>query len=166
MPSKNASTSWHSGRVKDARGRSVSLLDPVMLHLSRQHGAIPLGPLAKIAEEIGIGMTRTTRVSLWASVFCLVAFAIAVTILLVRLTGGSIGVGKFVRSLAPYGAIWIAPYGLWMGTRSVRLQRTTDVMLQHRRCPHCGYDLQGLQADDDDDGATICPECGSAWRLP
>jgi ribosomal protein S27AE len=37
-------------------------------------------------------------------------------------------------------------------------------MLEHRRCPHCGYDLRGLP-DESNDGATICPECGSAWIL-
>jgi transcription initiation factor TFIIIB Brf1 subunit/transcription initiation factor TFIIB len=37
-------------------------------------------------------------------------------------------------------------------------------MLKHLRCPHCGYDLRGLAADPED-GATVCPECGCAWRL-
>ena len=37
-------------------------------------------------------------------------------------------------------------------------------MLQHRRCPHCGYDLR-LLPDDCSDGATVCPECGCAWKL-
>ena len=165
MPTEGTSTSWHTGRVKDARGRSVNLLDPVMMHLAHQHRVIPPEPLAEIAGEVGVGMTRANRVAFWASVVCLVALGIAVSILLVRLAGGSIGFGKFVRSLAPFGAIWVAPYGLWMGTRGVRFQRTTSVMLRHRRCPHCGYDLHGLRTDEDD-GATVCPECGSEWNLP
>ena len=165
MPTEGTSTSWHTGRVKDARGRSVSLLDPVMMHLAHQHRVISPGPLAEIAGKVGIGMTRANRVAFWASVVCLVALGIAVSILLVRLAGGSIGFGRFARSLAPFGAIWVAPYGLWMGTRGVRFQRTTSVMLRHRRCPHCGYDLHGLRTDEDD-GATVCPECGAAWKLP
>ena len=31
------------------------------------------------------------------------------------------------------------------------------------RCGLCGYTLRGLQ--EEDDGCTICPECGAAWRL-
>jgi transcription initiation factor TFIIIB Brf1 subunit/transcription initiation factor TFIIB len=37
-------------------------------------------------------------------------------------------------------------------------------MLEHRRCPHCGYDLRMLPTDPDD-GSTVCPECGCAWGL-
>ncbi len=32
-----------------------------------------------------------------------------------------------------------------------------------RRCASCGYDLSGLKAEED--GCTVCPECGAAWRL-
>ena len=32
------------------------------------------------------------------------------------------------------------------------------------RCPHCGYDLRELPGDPDD-GATVCPGCGCAWKL-
>ena len=37
-------------------------------------------------------------------------------------------------------------------------------MLQHRRCPHCGYDLRGLPPDPHD-RAVVCPECGCAWGV-
>jgi hypothetical protein len=37
-------------------------------------------------------------------------------------------------------------------------------MIRFRRCPHCGYSLQGLPVDPAD-GATVCPECACAWRL-
>ncbi len=30
-------------------------------------------------------------------------------------------------------------------------------------CPACNYDLAGLSPRDD--GRTVCPECGAAWRL-
>jgi len=32
------------------------------------------------------------------------------------------------------------------------------------RCCGCTYELKGLVPDDD--GCTVCPECGAAWRLP
>ena len=31
------------------------------------------------------------------------------------------------------------------------------------RCASCGYNLQKLPAAED--GCTICPECGAAWKL-
>lgn len=31
-------------------------------------------------------------------------------------------------------------------------------------CPACGYSLAGSEPADD--GCTVCPECGTAWRLP
>ena len=48
--------------------------------------------------------------------------------------------------------------------RRKRLRRVCRTMLKHLRCPHCGYDLRLLPVDGAD-GATVCPECGGAWRL-
>lgn len=31
-------------------------------------------------------------------------------------------------------------------------------------CAQCGYELKGLPKADD--GCTVCPECGAAWRRP
>ncbi|MHC4775161.1 MAG: hypothetical protein ACYTBR_07840 [Planctomycetota bacterium] len=148
MPTRDATTTWQTGPIKDARGRSVTQLDPVM-----------------IAREVGIGMTRANRIAFWLGLVGLVCFGIAMSIVLVRMVGGSVGFGELARKLAPFGGIWVPLYAFWMGTRGVRFQRTTKVMLQHRRCPHCGYDLRGLCVDEAD-GATVCPECGCAWTLP
>jgi len=39
------------------------------------------------------------------------------------------------------------------------------VSLEHDCCPSCGYELTGLPLDKEiNDGCTICPECGAAWR--
>ena len=107
-------------------------------------------------------MTRANRLLLWSTVVCVVCLGIALAILLVRYLNGTISLGRLIRSLIPYGAIWLAPYGLWMGTRGVRFQRITRIMLESRRCPHCGYDLRGCPVDGDN--ITVCSECGSAWQ--
>jgi predicted Zn-ribbon and HTH transcriptional regulator len=49
--------------------------------------------------------------------------------------------------------------------RCARVNRIRAAMLAHRRCPHCGYDIRLLPTNPAD-GATVCPECGSAWILP
>ena len=52
----------------------------------------------------------------------------------------------------------------WRSGRRARAKLVCAIMLQHLRCPHCGYDLRLLPVDPAD-GATICPECGCAWHL-
>ena len=52
----------------------------------------------------------------------------------------------------------------WLSARQARMRNIRSVMLAHKRCPHCGYNLLGLPVEPDD-GATVCPECGAAWRL-
>jgi len=42
--------------------------------------------------------------------------------------------------------------------------RIARIIIKHGFCAACGYALTGL--DPADDRCTICPECGSAWRLP
>jgi len=37
------------------------------------------------------------------------------------------------------------------------------VMLRHGRCAGCGYVLTGTPRGED--GCTVCPECGAAWRM-
>lgn len=164
MAKKGTSQTRQAGRVTDARGRSVTQLDPVMMHLLHQPGVIPPDVLRQMSRRIGIGMTRANRLAIGGSVVCLLCFAIALAISITRLADGSIGMGKAVRNLVPYLGIWVAPMSLWIGTRNVRHQRIAKVMLEHLRCPHCGYDIRGLPRVPED-GATVCPECGCAWRL-
>jgi hypothetical protein len=151
------------GSIEDARGRVVSQLDPVMMHLMRRHDVIPADSLAIIARGVGIGLTRANRLLLWASALGCVCLVIAVTIVGVRLSNGTMGGRRAAQSLVPFGAIIVCFHGSWMATKRARTSRITEAMLGCRRCPHCGYDLSDLPAEDDD--ATVCPECGSAWRL-
>ncbi len=153
-----------AGSIKDARGRIVSQLDPVMMHLLHRHDTIPRDVLKELAETIGIKITRATRLAFWGGWACLVVCAIALTILITRLTAGTIGFRGLVRGAIPFMGSWIGPFAFWVTTRNARHQRIGQVMLQHLRCPHCGYDIRGLPIEPDD-GVTICPECGCAWRL-
>ena len=163
-PEKENSQPQQAGRIKDARGRTVSQLDPVAMRLLRRPGIIPPDTLKDIARQVGLGMTRATRAAFWASLLGFACLIIALAILLTRVQSGTIGTRRFVLSLLPYCGIWVAPFSLWFCTRDARHRRITGVMLAHRRCPHCGYDIRGLPADSDD-GCTICPECGCAWKL-
>jgi hypothetical protein len=118
-----------------------------------------------MAQQVGVGMTKATRLLFWTSMVCLVCLAIALAICLTRLVSGSIGMRGFVRNLLPYTGIWVGPYMLWIGTYNARFKRISRIMLEHLRCPHCGYDIRGLRPDPSD-GALVCPECGCAWKSP
>jgi hypothetical protein len=133
-----ASPTQQAGLVKDARGRVVSQLDPVTMHLLHRPDVIPPDVLREMARQVGIGMTRAMRVVFWAGVVSLFSLGFALIVQTTRLHEGTIRPGRFVQSLLPYCGVWVAPWAFWMGTRNVRLQRITKVMLAHRRCPHCG----------------------------
>jgi hypothetical protein len=164
MAADETNQSQPAGRILDARGRSVTQLDPVAMHLLRRPGIVPPDVLREIAQDVGIGLTKAHRVGLWASLAGLVCLAIALAILITRLANGSIDTARFARSLVPYIGVGVGPLGLWIGARNTRHERIGRVMLEHLRCPHCGYDIRGLPADPQD-GATVCPECGCAWSL-
>lgn len=49
----------------------------------------------------------------------------------------------------------------WWNERHTR--RVLSSTLTERHCAACQYDLRSLEPDQD--GCTVCPECGSAWDL-
>ena len=165
MAMADATPTQHAGRIIDARGRRVSQLDPVMMHLLHRPGIMPVGVLQQIAQQVGIGITRATRGVFWASVVGLICLGIALAICITRFANGSITATRFARNLIPYTGVIAGLAGSWIALRSARHQKIGSAMLQHRRCPHCGYDLRMLPVAPED-GATICPECGCAWSLP
>jgi ArsR family transcriptional regulator len=58
MAEKGSSSTQKAERFKDARGRPVSQLDPVMLHLLNQHSIIPAKTLRSMADQIMPGARR------------------------------------------------------------------------------------------------------------
>jgi hypothetical protein len=63
----------------------------------------------------------------------------------------------YVAAFAPAPLLW------WWITRSGR-QLTARAITRLGHCASCGYSLANLAPADD--GCTLCPECGSAWRIP
>ena len=66
----------------------------------------------------------------------------------------------------PTGLLYLCalPWMIWYGIKRKRFGNVAAAMVKHLRCPHCGYDIRLLSTDPTDD-ATICPECGCAWRM-
>ncbi len=156
-------------RIRDARGRSITALDPLKIHLFGHHRIIDPNCLDAIVEELTPGAQWRRIVLRWVlPAFLLLAIA---GIAMMFLTGGPAASGAFVQKLANpaffgmYAGLFttciLVP---WITTRSAKARRVPSIMLKHRCCPHCGYGLRGLPVAPED-GTTICPECACAWRI-
>jgi hypothetical protein len=156
-------------RIRDARGREVAQLDPMKLHLLRRPGAIEADVLDEIVEELQPGMAKLRPLVILLLVFTFVAglgvFVVSVMLdprpnawqdLLSTVTNPAI--------IAPNLAVVALIPWMFIHQRRARRGRVSAVLIRFRRCPHCGYSLQGLPVDPTD-GATVCPECACAWRL-
>jgi hypothetical protein len=166
MPENEPPSPKRRGRITDARGRRVTQLDPVSMHYLRQRDVIDADTLRALAAEIGIGWPRFVRVLFFVVVadlaVCLVVTGLDFVEEVIR--GGS-GLGAFVlERVLPLTPLWAFPMFIWFVSSRVRFSRVRAAMLRHCRCPHCGYDLEGLPVEETD-GGTVCPECGCAWRL-
>jgi hypothetical protein len=164
MAERTSHPTPHRGRVTDARGRTVKQLDPVLMHYLRRHDLIPAGPLAEIARDSGSGWAVQGQLiftTLWSLALVLLVIAHFVK------WGGGLSVHpREVRLLIFLSVCFTVNIIIvWYVSRYVRRRQTRRILLGHRRCPHCGYDLKDLPVDPPD-GATVCPECGCAWRLP
>lgn len=154
----------YTGSTKDARGRSATLLDPYTLRLTRRYEVIPKDALDGIFAELGSGMRKSIRVMFVISIVCIVIGLIALVDYSYQCLSGGIAFSTVSRKLFSTVGICCGPIMIWWGAKRVRMQKVVRVMLKHLRCPHCGYDLRLLPVDPAD-GATVCPECGHAWRL-
>jgi hypothetical protein len=160
-----------AGRVRDARGQTVRPLDPLALRLLGQHEGIRPDVLKEMCGRIGTRMTRieiwlfgSPRVMHWTILLTAVCFGLL----------GIVGIGMAIIRPAGSNAVlsFLFPLStclallgiLWAIARRTRTRRVVEIMLEYLRCPQCGYDIRGLPVDPTG-GATVCPECGSAWIL-
>jgi hypothetical protein len=138
----------------------VTQLDPLALFVLQRSGPIERPVLAAIVAEKGIRMTRLEKGAMILSLILLLALIVTV---IFKLLGGD-SWSHLIRRMVPTFYLFIWPFIVWGGMRASRFGKIAAAMLRHRRCPHCGYDLRNLPVNDAD-GATVCPECGCAWKL-
>jgi hypothetical protein len=154
-----------SGHTRDSRGSGVTHLDPVTMHLLERRDVVPPDVLQRIAEEIGNNIVWAPRILFWVSLFGLVCLCAVSIYVVPSFVSGRMGWTSLACNTVGFAAMWLGSLAIWVTTRRACSQRVTRVMLRHRRCPHCGYDIHGLPIDPTD-GATVCPECGCAWLCP
>jgi hypothetical protein len=160
MTAHDASGGAHRGRIKDARGRAVTQLDPIALYVLRQHDVIDADTLRTIANEKGVRVAVVERVALISG---LCGALLVIGIFTFESVTGGIRDATLAKST---GLLYLCsmPWIIWYVLKRRRFGNVAAAMLRHRRCPHCGYDLRMLPVDAED-GATVCPECGCAWIL-
>ena len=160
-------------RIEDARGRRVTQLDPIAMHLLlpvtgslfTRSETIPAEPLREIATELDQRWAKFGHfIFLIYVVGLLLAYAGAIYFKVFISTSrvwDLVGIlFFFVEFVFLFGVFYIT----WLIGKRARFSRVALVMLKHGRCPHCGYDLRGLSPDSQD-RATVCPECGCAWLI-
>jgi hypothetical protein len=153
-----------AGRARDARGRIVKLIDPMPLFILKRHDVIDASALERIAEDLEPGARSRRLMTPVAVAICVLAIVVVAVDLVIEGAPARKDLLSILTSpviIIVVVAAWIIP---WATKRTQRMRRVRAVMLRHRRCPHCGYGLDGVPASPDD-GATVCPECACAWRV-
>jgi hypothetical protein len=150
-------------RAEDARGRPVTLLDPYELNLLRRHDVIPAETLQLIADKVGFGLPKWQHRGYIA---CVLIFLACIAFLIVWKLIRRSGIDTLERVLWPANLVVFAigAVQFWRSGRRARAKHICAIMLEHLRCPHCGYDIRSLPADPADH-TTVCPECGCAWQI-
>jgi hypothetical protein len=147
-------------RIKDARGRRVTQLDPIALYPLRDHRAIEARALQAIANEKKVRITAGERLALLGGA-C--GALLVIGLFAHALITGDIRDATYAKTAS---LLWLCsiPWIIWLAIKRKRFGAVAAATLKHGHCPHCGYDLRLLPVDPAD-GATVCPECGCAWML-
>jgi hypothetical protein len=77
----------------------------------------------------------------------------------------NIEVDTWVAILAAMPLVWLLWDLLLLGpqVRPAYRREHRRIAMAYNCCPWCMYNLAGQQPADD--GCTVCPECGGAWRM-
>jgi len=152
-------------QIDDARGRSVTQLDPLVMRTLRRHDRIPAEALRDIAKEVSPIWAKWSR---FVIIGCaLLAVGVFAGYLYDQVTAPNyrgLRVGTVISCACQAAIALFWPCVVYYQTHRSTLERVIPAMLKHRRCPHCGYDIRGLPVAPED-RTTVCPECGCAWRI-
>jgi len=165
MAEPNAQPKRYQRMITDAHGRRVTQLDPVKLHLLNLPSIIPATTLRAMSDEL-VPDARRQRLGQILSMLASVLLIVGGTVIYFRYFSTWKGFDPVNTSIYLLQALIIlaGPVIAYFVYRSKYASKIATVMLKHQHCPHCGYDLRGLPMAEDD-GATVCPECGCAWQL-
>jgi len=151
--------------IRDANGKRVTQLDPLELKLLHKYDIIDRDALTKILEEIGPSLDKPSRRSLPVLYFVVIVTGI---MLIVRAIDAIVSNDLSIflhRKSAFIGIMWLVILVFWYTAKESRFGKVRQAILNHHRCPHCGYNLRDLEPDPTTNHTT-CPECDAAWSIP
>lgn len=142
-------------RARDDRARRVVLLDPTRVRAS-----------SALADPAAASRLAWARSELKAGTFGL-------RLLLCWMLPACVVLAVLSDTEAPAAVWWtvlpVLAVLLWLLNRSLarrgsprRTRRVASLLADHGLCPTCAYRLTDLRPEQD--GCTVCPECGGAWR--
>jgi hypothetical protein len=139
MTDRGPSKLQRRGHITDARGRKVTQLDPVALHLLHRHDAIGSEDLRAIAAAIDpLELRRRPRAALWMPIWIVLWYAAFFGYFHIfnRWRGRDPVLIMFATFYFLYPLAWL--YFGFRRARRARWERICRIMLEHRHCPHCG----------------------------
>ena len=143
----------------DSRGRHASL---VLYRPARNHIDNYAARCHRAAESI---YTTVSGKGAWMSATLI---AVGIGLFLFMLWYGALdplGTPPWVYALIPAMALALfAGFLFRRGDLLVKRVTIEQATLAQGLCPSCWELLEGIPPDSD--GCTMCPECGSSWRLP
>lgn len=151
---------YHRGRwrTRDARGQSRSLYSPIGDSSDSLGGALARPQLDSIIHAATGKSHSRLQWYQWALI-------VNACVLGVYVLARYILSPDFDRFLTLWIPACIAIHLILFRHKFMRCspETFTRVLLLHYRCPHCGYPLDPHSREQD--GCTVCSECGSAWTL-
>lgn len=163
----------------DHRGRRVPLFNPAVRAGPRVAGRpdldLPAPILREILRRAGSRSGSLRQVWLLAAAIWLAALmlwgggmllaSLLASPLLPRWQVVLVGIAIALLPAAVVVAVGIVAHRGWgLIAFTGEAGAAVNAWLDAGRCPSCAYPLPPGRAESD--GCTICPECGSAWRMP
>ena len=147
-------------RALDHRGKVIPLWSPGVLPIGiepRRYWTLNRREMSRAWSGLGPEGRKHVRNLLWMAGLQALGATIA-------LFGTTRIDGWFLARFVQLGLVAVMLVSAWHTARRLRSAATVAEFLGGEGCASCGYSLAGLPPAPD--GCTVCPECGSAWKLP
>ncbi len=160
-------------KVRDDRGQLKELYGTGFgVGAATDRGVLPRGVFRRVnrgaANAKGLRLGRYLAISPEMYIVGVAAFGLTYLVAVVLFSPGKVQPGPGL--IFAYAVMPVVPLGLLAycvlnrrGFRGWRRKYVVAAMLGERRCPGCAYDLSGARVEDD--GCTVCGECGGAWKV-
>ena len=151
-------------QVRDDRGKRVQLLPNLQLQSSGVvQSPLPVEVRRELQSELKLIDSSIPVQLACAAVFAAIVGWIALWILVGVRMFGQVRPNNSVTTVLWTVSLFIPAFPARWFIIKAGARRRAHAIASRGFCPSCGYAMAGLHVEPD--GCTVCPECGSAWRL-